>query len=263
VREQPGVYRIAGHRLSLVERVCAATVRAGGVASHETAAQLWGFERFDSSTLHISVAFGQRSHPLEAVVIHHTRRDLKPASAVLQGVRVTRPPRTALDLCGRGLKDDVVQGFIEFCVAGRLVQLRTLERFVGAPRRGVDGTRQLRRLVSRLTEMDSVAEGELLRLLLDAGIETPVSQFTIRESGRLLARVDFAWPASRVALELDGYAYHADYRTFVHDRERGSRVVAAGWALLRTTPSSMSQAPHQVVEDVRRALAKFGRRQAG
>jgi very-short-patch-repair endonuclease len=74
-------------------------------------------------------------------------------------------------------------------------------------------------------------------------------------TARFLGRVDKAWPARHVALEIDGYRYHSNARTFVHDRERGNRIVAAGWALLRTTPASLRDAPHQVISDVKAALA--------
>jgi very-short-patch-repair endonuclease len=108
-----------------------------------------------------------------------------------------------------------------------------------------------------LCEVDSVAEAEVLRILLAAGIEEPITQFVIRDAnGGFVARVDKAWPARKVALEIDGYRYHSDVRTFVHDRERGNRIVALGWALLRTTPASVRAAAHQVISDVKAALAR-------
>jgi hypothetical protein len=65
-----------------------------------------------------------------------------------------------------------------------------------------------------------------------------------------------SWPVQRVALELDGYRYHADARTFVSDRERGNRIVSMGWTLLRTTPTAVRERPQEVVNDVRAALRR-------
>jgi very-short-patch-repair endonuclease len=59
-----------------------------------------------------------------------------------------------------------------------------------------------------------------------------------------------------VALELDGYSYHADHRTFVADRERGNRLVTAGWTLLRTTPAAMRADPVTLCRSVTAALAQ-------
>ncbi|MBG0563224.1 hypothetical protein [Actinoplanes aureus] len=48
-------------------------------------------------------------------------------------------------------------------------------------------------------------ESRLRLLLVDAGVPPPVPQFEVRdEDGRLIGRVDLAWPARRVAHEYEG-----------------------------------------------------------
>ncbi|HXY43642.1 MAG TPA: hypothetical protein VEH29_05615 [Acidimicrobiales bacterium] len=169
---------------------------------------------------------------------------------------MTRPLRTVLDVSSELLDDAQLQGFLNYCVSERLLTVRTLERFLATKRRGVGGLTRLRRLVAATCGVDSLAEAELIGLLVAAGVERPVSQFAVRHDGRFLGRVDLAWPARRVALELDGYRYHSDVRTFVSDRERGNRIVASGWVLLRTTPASLRQAPASVISDVKAALGR-------
>ena len=51
-----------------------------------------------------------------------------------------------------------------------------------------------------------------------------------------MARVDLAYPSHRVAIELDGFRWHAGRGPFRSDRIRGNRVEAAGWRLLRAAP---------------------------
>lgn len=49
------------------------------------------------------------------------------------------------------------------------------------------------------------------------------------------AVIDVAFPALMIAIEIDGFAYHSDARTFVTDRRRQNMLVAAGWTVLRFT----------------------------
>ena len=46
-------------------------------------------------------------------------------------------------------------------------------------------------------------------------------------------RLDFAHLPSKLAVELDGYAYHSSKEAFVKDRERQRRLTAAGWTFVR------------------------------
>jgi hypothetical protein len=260
VREARGVYRLAGAPLGIRERALAATYRIAGVVSHETAAQLWGHfgAGFDGTVIHLTVS--RSFHPVQrpGVIVHTTRRPLDGLTTTRAGVTVTRPLRTVLDVSAHCLDDQQLQGFLNFCVSEHLVTIRSLERYVSSKGRGVRGLTRLRRLVAGSCELDSLAEAQLVSVLAVAGVEPPVTQFAVRDERGFVGRVDLAWPDCRVALELDGYRYHSDARTFVTDRERGNRIVAAGWALLRTTPRSVREAPHLVVSDVKAALTRSG-----
>lgn len=258
IREERGVYRFVGSEPGVAKRALAATTRVRGVASHQTACQLWGYRGpgFRGEATHVTVEYGTRTRRKPGLVMHRTRRKLGGFTTRRDGVETTRPLRTILDVAGEAVTDEELRGLLEYCVSERLLMLGSLERFVSTRKRGVRGARRLRRVVEAISEVDSVAEAELVNVLVAAGIERPVTQFVVRENGHFLGRVDLAWPSRHVALELDGYRYHSDLRTFVGDRERGNRIVASGWVLLRTTPTTVSQAPHRVVADVRAALGR-------
>jgi hypothetical protein len=257
-REARGVYRVTGFPSTFAGRVLAASTRSGGVASHQTAARLWGFHGpgFEGDQIHVTVPHGWHPTPAAGVVVHQTRRDLRGLTTVRSGVEVTRPLRTILDVSGQPLDDPQLRGYLDHCIIERLLTIRSLERLLSSKRPGVRGLDRLRQVVDGACDIDSGAEAELLAVLAGAGIECPVTQFVVRDEGRFLGRVDLAWPERRVALELDGYRYHSDSRTFVSDRERGNRIVVAGWTLLRTTPATLRQVPHTVVADVRAALGR-------
>jgi len=254
VREARGVYRLSGYPLGFDQKVVIAA-RSGGVISHETAARMWGFEDLDDTTIHVTVRHGRRMAGPKWVAVHVTRRSLDSLATTRRSVPVTRPLRTALDLANRTITDENYRAFANHCIANRLITLGSLERFAAERGATMHGIVRLRRLLADLGEVDSVAEAELMAVLVAGGIERPVTQFEIRDGARFIARVDLAWPAQRLALELDGYRYHADPQSFVSDRERGNRIVAAGWTLLRTTPTATRHRPHLVLRDVKSALA--------
>jgi very-short-patch-repair endonuclease/predicted transcriptional regulator of viral defense system len=255
VRESRGVYRFAAYPFGFDQRLLIAT-RTGGVVSHETAAVLWGFDGFDESTIHVTVTHGFLPTAPGWVSVHETRRSLVGLTSTRRSVSVTKPLRTALDLVGRPIGDEQYQGFLNHCVATRLLTPRALERFASESGAYVRGVRRLRAALADLCQVESVAESQLVEVLAAAGIDRPVTQFELRDGNRFVARIDLAWPTQCVALELDGYRYHADARSFVSDRERGNRIVSMGWALLRTTPTAVRQRPHMVVSDVKAALRR-------
>ena len=255
VRESRGVYRLAAYRLGFEQRLQIAR-RTGATFSHETAGCLWGWDRFADSAIHITVRRGRLVSVPSWVKIHESRQDLKASTVERRGATVTTPLRTALDLGARPISEDEYRQFLNHCLVDRLFTIRSLERYALENAWHARGVKRLRAAITELCEIDSVAEAELVRALRKAGLAPPATQFELRDGGRFVARIDLAWPAQRVALELDGYRHHSDLRSFVHDRERGNRIVALGWALLRTTPSAVRARPDVVVSDVKAALRR-------
>lgn len=257
-RESRGLYRVTGCEVGFLDQVMAVTIRMKGVVSHQSAARIWGHcgPGFVEDVVHLTVSHGSHPEKSAGLVIHATRLNLRNFATMRSGVPVTVPLQTVLDISGQDIADCDLGAFLAHCISSRLVTVRSLERYLSSQGRGVRGIVRLRRLLDDLCALDSLVEAELLGILAAAGIERPVTQFVIRDSGRFLGRVDLAWPLRHVALELDGFRFHSDPRSFVSDRERGNRIVAAGWALLRTTPASVRESPHLVIADVRMALAR-------
>jgi very-short-patch-repair endonuclease len=75
-------------------------------------------------------------------------------------------------------------------------------------------------------------------LVLAAGLPAPVAQFEVRAGGRFVARVDFAWPEQRLALEYDGL-WHAEPGRFARDRQRLNALTAAGWRVVFVTAADL------------------------
>ncbi len=91
--------------------------------------------------------------------------------------------------------------------------------------------------------------------LVQAGLPAPDTQRVVRgRGGRRTGRVDVAWPQHRLVVETDGFAFHADRRSYGADRRRGNVLVLAGWRVLRFSWEDVVERPQDVVAAVREAL---------
>lgn len=68
------------------------------------------------------------------------------------------------------------------------------------------------------------------------------------------AIVDIAFVDERVAVEVDGWAWHHTRQRFERDRVRQNVLVLAGWTVLRFTWADLTEDPERVVAVTRRAL---------
>ena len=97
---------------------------------------------------------------------------------------------------------------------------------------------------------DSVLEPRMARLLRDAGLPAAVFQHEVCNGGRFVARVDFAYPDVRLALEVDGWGSHSSPRALQSDLARQNALVALGWTVLRFTWIDVVRRPGEVAAQV-------------
>lgn len=102
---------------------------------------------------------------------------------------------------------------------------------------------------------DSDLETRVLCLLVSSGFPPPVQQHRLRLGGRTF-KIDLAYPARRLAIELDGWEHHRTRTAFDDDRSRANLLVADGWSLVRFTSRSTDD---EIVGCIRAALDRFGR----
>jgi very-short-patch-repair endonuclease len=104
-------------------------------------------------------------------------------------------------------------------------------------------------LVAAADRADSAAERIVVDLLRAGGITgwclgLPFRSWTI----------DLAFPDVRLAVEIDGWAWHIDVDRFRADRHKGNALVRSGWTLLRFTWHDLTNRPDYVVAQIRAAL---------
>lgn len=88
-----------------------------------------------------------------------------------------------------------------------------------------------------------------------AGLPEPVRQHTIYDRGRFVARVDFAYPHAKLAIEADGYRYHSGRARFESDRARLNALTALGWRVIHVTWAQLHDEPDQVIAQIAGMLA--------
>ena len=74
------------------------------------------------------------------------------------------------------------------------------------------------------------------------------------ERGQVVAEIDFADPELKIAIEVDGRAFHSDRRSFERDRERQNMLVIRGWIVLRFTWERLLNDPEGVVAEINAAI---------
>jgi G:T-mismatch repair DNA endonuclease (very short patch repair protein) len=101
---------------------------------------------------------------------------------------------------------------------------------------------------------ESPQESRLRLLLHRAGLPAPIAQFRIFDDGGFLARVDFAYPELRLAIEYDGL-WHAEPGQFAKDRRRLNRLSAAGWRVIFVTAADLRH-PDRLIARLAAELAR-------
>jgi len=116
---------------------------------------------------------------------------------------------------------------------------------------GPQGQRRLRALGRRAASGSrSEAEQRMATLLGHVG-GTWLPNYPLHDdAGRTIAEIDFADPDLRIAIEVDGRAYHSDRRSFERDRERQNMLVIRGWRVLRFTWERMINDPTGVIAEI-------------
>ncbi|OBG32033.1 hypothetical protein A5672_26305 [Mycobacterium alsense] len=174
--------------------------------------------------------------------------------AVLHGMPVTTPARTALDLASRYPLNDAVALIDALARAARLkmadVELLA-ERYKG--RRGI--RRALRALDLVDAGAQSPRETWLRLLVIEAGYPPPQTQIPVYgEYGELVAVVDLGWEDVKIALEYEGEHHRTDRRQLRRDIERYEQLPELGWITIRV------MAEHTPGGILARLAAAWGRR---
>ena len=229
----------------------AALLRPDAVVTGRSAAVLWGVELAGPSD-DVEVTVPRGSHPLRVAGLTARRADL-PADWTCRrrGVCTTTPEATTVTLAARLPLDDAVVA-VDQLVASGMVGLEPVRVLAGRlTGRGCRQARMACALADGLAE--SPQETRLRLLVVRSSLPRPLAQHRVYAGTRFVARVDFGWPALRLAMEYDGL-WHAEPGQFARDRRRLNRLLAAGWRVLFVTAADLHR-PEELLARIAAALA--------
>jgi hypothetical protein len=247
VRLLRNVYLRADIELTVEIRAAAAArvLNPHGVVCDRSAAWIWGVDCFEyreldcHPPLEIFTLRGNRASRRPQV--RGGQRDLDPIDwAMVGGVRVTTPIRTALDLgCVLSRRDALaaMDALARQCGLTAADLIRQLRRYVG--RRGVVQLRELAVLVDPRAE--SPGESWTRLEMHDHGLPRPEVNWWVIVDGLPRYRLDLAYPHARVAIEYDGEEHHSSEADRRADAERRAWLGQRGWTVIVVTKASFSE----------------------
>jgi very-short-patch-repair endonuclease len=242
----PGVYFVGDRPFTDSSRIRAGVWGYGqlAVASGLAAAYWHGLTKFAPDIVEVTVPRDSNGRRHDGTRVR--RRDLKMEDVVERGgLRVTALSLTVIEAAvrdrgGAKLMDSALQ---------RRVDLRELWR-AHLRNKGRYGSPAARRLLAAAQDgARSEAERLLIRLLRSAKITGWKTNYPVAGY-----RVDVGFPKQKVALEVDGFAFHSTSEDFHHDRIRQNAIALAGWQVLRFTWLDLTDYPDRVVAEINRAI---------
>lgn len=254
------VFRVSAAPRTWEQRTLVA-VRAAGpgaLASHRSAATLWGLDGSTRGRSEIVAPRHLRSWANDLARCHESK-DLHLAQpATRLSIPCTGLCRTLIDL-GAVLPIEPVQAAIDDAVRRDLCSwddlLHTLAQHSKKGRRGAGPLRAILEECYGSKVPDSRFNRLVQRLIVDSGLQRPVIEHPILDArGRFVGRVDLAYPGLRIAIELDGRRPHLSAKAFEADRPRQNQLELLGWIVLRYTWRAYIHGPHKILTEVAAAI---------
>lgn len=250
---RPAVYLVFRHPNSWLQDLMAACLWAGlgSFASHRAAAVVWELRGIQMDVLEIITPSRVRAPDVVVHRLELTRDEI----TVHRGIPVTTPTRTLLDLAGV-VEPHVLEVAFDDALRRGLTHVDLLEQGLRRLSPNHRGLRVLKRLVSerrRSPATESPLEVQVLRWLRRNGLEPPARQHPVRLRDGTL-RLDFAWPEHRIALEVEGYAWHSDRQSWERDMARHDLLVDRGWRVMRITKRRLDCEAEAMAQRLRRWL---------
>lgn len=248
VTRHDGIYCQAPARRDPEARIAAAVLAGGSdaVASHATAAWLWGFLPRWEPPPEISLPTGDR-RPRHVLI--HRCPSLRPGDVTRQrGLSTTTPARTALDIAPRLTRKQLTRLVNDARHDGHLRRASLQDVVDRNPLH--PGTKLLTPFIdSPQNPTNSSFEDDFLAFVDKYGLPRPEVNFPF--NGR---RLDAFFPEHGVIVECDGWEFHKSREAFEEDRERDADHLDNGLITVRLTKTRFDAMPDREAARLKRIL---------
>ena len=248
-----GVYAVGHARLTPQGWWMAAVLAygKGAVLSHRTAAAHWGLRASAARLIEVSIPSRAGCVGRRGINLHRSSTLSSMEVTEHEGIPVTTPARTLIDLAGV-VPSRALRRALDEAERLRLFDLHALEAVIAS-------------------HLGHRGAGVLAAVLLEHDVGTTLTRSELEERflvlcdahdlprpavNALLGRyeVDFLWRAERLIVETDGRASHATRAAFERDRARDARLTVAGYRVVRLTYRQVVAEPAAAAELMTRLL---------
>jgi very-short-patch-repair endonuclease len=253
-RVQWGVYAVGHRPTSRESRWMAAVLSAGpgAVLSHRSAGALWRILSPMSIPPEVTRATRIQSRPGLCGHCGVLRPD---EITRVDGIPVTTPPRTALDIAAQSTMSQLERALNEMEARGLTDKLSIPDLLERYPRQR--GSAKLKAILADETVALGVTREELEKRFADvlgsSDLPRPRLNADVAVRGRFY-EADCLWAEQRLIVELDGRATHGTSRAFENDRERDRLLQSDGWRVVRITWRQLRDDAAVVLADLQRML---------
>jgi G:T-mismatch repair DNA endonuclease (very short patch repair protein) len=214
------------------------------IVTGSSAAVLWGVD-LAGPTDDVEVTLPPAANPRRLPGLRVRRASVPPEHRWRRlDIPVTTAAATAVRLAACLPGEDAVVAVDQMIAAGvvDLAPVRALAESGRGP-----GSARARAVCDQADGLAGSPQETRLRLLIHrSGLPAPVAQFRVADRSGFVARVDFAWPGRRVAVEYDGL-WHAEDGQFAKDRRRLNRLREAGWTVVFVTAADLHRPAELIV----------------
>jgi len=254
-RLHQGVYVVGHRRLTWHGRCWAAVLGAEvnevdevvwpAVASHGSAAYLWGLYRFAPEGIDVTAPIRRRATRefrvhFSSILAPEDRRER-------EGIPVTSVPRTLLDLA-IGTRPDRLERLLERAEELELLDLVAVHDVLGRAG-GHRGRGRLRRALAYYEPDPSFTrsrfEKQFRREVIAAGFPAPSMNFNYAGY-----ELDAFWPELRFVVELDLFETHGTRAAFERDHLRQEELKLIGVEMIRVTRPRFQREPEAVMRNL-------------
>jgi very-short-patch-repair endonuclease len=234
----------------------AAVIACGSTAvlSHGQAAALHGLRPSGSGPINVT-APGRSRREIAKVRSHGVRRLHDADVTMVDGIPSTTVARTLLDLAETVRPQQLRLGL----EAAERLELFDLRDINAAIERN-PGRHGIKPLTEALTDLTGPApwtqselERQFLALIREHGLPEPQANVVVAG-----LTVDFYWPAQRLVVEVDGYAFHRTRAQFEADHRRDATLQVNDLRVIRPTQRRIAHDGDALVGELERLLADGG-----
>ena len=224
------------------------------VVSHEAAAKLHCFDRFQRDVLEFTVPRGRRGGTIATAVVHTTLVLPDVDVVEIEGLRATSAARTIIDLAGVHIKTARVEAAIDSALRLGLTDLEELlHRLMALRGKGRRGVERLERLLIT-SGGHTVLEREFLKIVHCWKFPMPETQVVHERDGQFVARVDFLFPHHGIVVEVSGGRDHSTAADRAKDARRRNELQDLGRLVLEFTYEDVMERESYVVRTLRKCF---------